>query len=76
MLTYDMKSQMTICDVLPRRHGKTHDKFNRIVKVIEKAIIFFFLKHFFNPKLKRHYPTLPWFALIGKNTLFIFVVWQ
>jgi len=32
---------MTTCGVLPRRRGKTHDKFNRIVKVIEKATIFF-----------------------------------
>jgi len=46
MLTCDIKSQMTTCDVLPRRCGKTHDKFNRIVKVIEKATIFSFLNIF------------------------------
>jgi len=35
---------MTTCDVLPKTRGRTRDKFNRIVKVIHKAIVFSFLK--------------------------------
>jgi len=37
---------MTTCDVLSKTRGRTRDKFNRIVKVIHKAIVFSFLKHF------------------------------
>jgi len=37
---------MATCNVLPKTRGRTRDKFDRIVKVIHKAIVFTFLKHF------------------------------